>query len=185
MRVDLTNSVAVAGALTYIDSLIRLDVLVKVEDAPSTFTMVWQITYFLIVEEILFYTFHRLLHHQKLYRFHKTHHEYKNTVCLSFVYSSPLEHILNLMASGLAYKNISRFYPVHIYTVIIWIMYRVLEGMDGHSGYDFPWHVTHLIPFSAGGRYHSFHHSRNVGNFGGVLHIFDTLFGTNVEWRNI
>lgn len=57
--------------------------------------------------------------------------------------------------------------------------------MDGHSGYDFPWAITHLIPFSAGGNYHSFHHSKNVGNFGGALHFMDTFCGTNTYFRKL
>jgi len=86
------------------------------------------------------------------------------------------------VAFGLAYKLLSKYTPVHIFTVTIWLAYRLIESMDGHSGYDFPWTITHLFPFSAGGNYHSFHHSKNAGNYGGILHIFDTFFGTNYEY---
>ena len=77
---------------------------------------------------------------------------------------------------------LARIYPVHIFSVIIWLTFRVIESSDGHCGYDWPWALSHWLPFSAGGNYHFFHHSRNSGNYGAILHIMDTLSGTNNEY---
>ena len=122
------------------------------------------------------------MHHPLLYRFHKLHHEYKVTACLAIMHASPLEHFLNIISFGLPFKLVARVYPVHIYTVIVWLTFRTIESLDGHCGYDWPWAVTNLLPFSAGGNYHSFHHSKNSGNYGAMLHLLDTLFGTNKDY---
>jgi len=151
----------------------------KTEDFPSRLTIFWQFMFFLYMEELIFYTAHRLFHYPKLYFLHKTHHEYNVSIALTFVYNHPVDQLSNVIATGLAYKLLSEVYPVHIFTVIIWLNFRLIETMDGHCGYDWPWAIANWVPFSAGGRYHFFHHSNNVGNYGGIVHIFDTLLGTN------
>lgn len=154
----------------------------ETKDAPSTSTIVWQFFFFLLAEEIIFYIAHRSLHHPKLYFLHKKHHEYKATIAAAFVYSSEVEHITNVLAAGLSYTLLSRVYPVHIFTVIIWLTFRMIESEDGHCGYDWPWAISNWIPLSTGGNYHFFHHSKNAGNYGAILHIFDTLLDTNKEY---
>ena len=73
-------------------------------------------------------------------------------------------------------------YLVHVFTVIVWLVFRVIDSSDNHCGYDWPWAFGSLFPFSGGHGFHYFHHSRNVGNYGGMLHIFDTLGGTIDEY---
>ena len=128
---------------------------------------------------MIFYTAHRTLHNPNLYKFHKKHHEYNVPIALAYIYSGVIEHIANTVATGVTYTLLSRVYPVHIFTIIIWLVYRVTESMDGHCGYDWPWAVSNWVPFAAGGDYHFYHHSHNIGNYGGIVHIFDTLLGTN------
>lgn len=82
----------------------------------------------------------------------------------------------------MVYKILAEFYPVHIFTVIIWVSFRLVESMDGHCGYDWPWGISNWVPLCAGGDYHFFHHSNNVGNYGAIVHVFDTLCGTNKDY---
>jgi sterol desaturase/sphingolipid hydroxylase (fatty acid hydroxylase superfamily) len=42
--------------------------------------------------------------------------------------------------------------------------------------------LSNCLPFSGGSDEHYFHHSNNSGNYGAILHIFDTLANTNVEY---
>lgn len=168
--------------LLFVDAMIRIDIQMKIEDCPSSWTILWQFFFCLILEEVFFYVVHRSLHHPKLYFLHKKHHEYKATIASAFVYSSATEHLTNAMASGLFYTLLSRVYPVHIFTVIVWLTFRMIESEDGHSGYDWPWAISNWIPFSSGGNYHFFHHSKNVGNYGAIIHIFDTFLGTNKDY---
>ena len=60
--------------IIYFDSLVQFDVLMTSESCPDTWTMVWQFFFFLYMEELIFYTFHRLLHQKSLYSYHKQHH---------------------------------------------------------------------------------------------------------------
>ena len=185
IKTVLINAYVVGTVLLAVDSYIRLDIQFKTEDEPNTWTIVWQFFFFLLFEEITFYTFHRTLHHPKLYYLHKKHHEYKSTINLAYLYSGTVEHLGNVMTTGLSYTLLSRVCPVHIFTVIIWLTYRIIETEDGHCGYDWPWAISHWFPFSAGGKYHFFHHSKNAGNYGGILHLFDTIFDTNLDYRKI
>ena len=123
------------------------------------------------------------MHTPNFYWIHKEHHEYNVTTSLAPQYAHPIEHVIaNLVPVGLGWSLLSGFCEVHIFTVIIWITFRMLETLDGHCGYEWPWGQSQLIPFSAGSSYHYFHHKQNVGNYGSVLHIFDTLFDTNKDY---
>lgn len=71
---------------------------------------------------------------------------------------------------------------MHYFTYLIWILVRVAESMDGHSGYEFPWSPFRLIPFSASSTYHDFHHSNNIGNYSSFFTFWDTVFGNNTAF---
>ena len=166
-------------ALIYLDTMMRYDILMTLETSPDLWTMVWQFFFFLYMEELIFYTFHRVMHHPKLYFLHKQHHEYNVTTSLAIIHSGKVEQFTNVVTTGIAYSILSKYYPVHIFTVIIWLVFRFVESLDGHCGYDWPWAVSNWVPFTPGGKYHFFHHSNNVGNYGGIVHVFDTICGTN------
>lgn len=154
------------------------------ESIPEVKTMLWQMVLFLLVGEVSFYFIHSILHNPRFYWLHKLHHEYNVTIALAVQYAHPIEHILaNNVPAGLGYKLLSKVYPVHIFTIIIWLTFRLFETCDGHSGYDWPWGQSQLLPFSAGGPYHYFHHKQNTGNYGSVLHIVDTIFNTNKDYH--
>jgi sterol desaturase/sphingolipid hydroxylase (fatty acid hydroxylase superfamily) len=53
---------------------------------------------------------------------------------------------------------------------------------DGHSGYDFPFSPTKVLPYATTSVYHNYHHSMNIGNFGSTLRIWDNIFGTNLKY---
>ncbi len=86
------------------------------------------------------------------------------------------------MPAGLGFKMLAKVYPVHIVTITIWLLLRLIESSDGHCGYDWPWGQSQLLPFSAGGNYHYYHHSQNTGNYGAILSIVDTLYNTNLDY---
>lgn len=45
---------------------------------PSLGTIIWQIFFFMLVTDFIFYWSHRLLHHRLIYKhIHKKHHEFK------------------------------------------------------------------------------------------------------------
>lgn len=71
---------------------------------------------------------------------------------------------------------------LHYLTFIMWGVWRISEGYDGHCNYDFPWSPFRILPFSGSGDYHGFHHTHNVGNFGSLMFWQDTLTKQNVHY---
>ena len=47
---------------------------------------------------------------------------------------------------------------VHLTTILIWYIIRILETIGGHSGYDFPWSPFRIIPCSSSSEDHNYHH---------------------------
>jgi sterol desaturase/sphingolipid hydroxylase (fatty acid hydroxylase superfamily) len=150
-----------------------------VETFPDTWEILKQIFFFMLVEDFLFYWHHRMLHHPKIYPYiHKIHHEYNITVSISAEYAHPLEFILgNVLPANIGPKILGS--QVHFITYNLWIIVRLLESVDGHSGYEFSWSPYRLLPLSSSSSYHNFHHSHNVGNFGSLFTFWDSFCGTN------
>lgn len=128
---------------------------------------------------------HSSIHNPKIYWIHKTHHEFNTTIALASNYSHPIEFILVSIPTLLGYKLVHPFYPVHIFTLIIWLTYRIAETCDAHSGYEWPWAQAALFPMSGGSEYHNFHHSKNAGNYCGFFKFWDCVYNTNKDFVSI
>jgi len=62
----------------------------------------------------------------------------------------------------------------------------VWQTIESHSGYVVPFPLSPWsLPSALGGEQgrHEFHHSRNVGNFGGFFNWWDRLCGTDAEYE--
>ena len=64
----------------------------------------------------------------------------------------------------------------------MWISIRLIETVESHGGYDFPWAMTRVFPLSVSSKYHNYHHLKNVGNYGSFFIIWDSIFGTNTQY---
>ena len=63
-----------------------------------------------------------------------------------------------------------------------------IEFVDSHCGYDVPWNIFYpwsgIYPWGGGVRMHDYHHSHNLGTYGGGLFtIWDQLFHTDSDFR--
>jgi sterol desaturase/sphingolipid hydroxylase (fatty acid hydroxylase superfamily) len=154
---------------------LRLDA----ESYPSHFEIITQVIFFMLVEDFFFYWAHRLLHHPKLYpHIHKRHHEYVNSVSICAEYAHPIENVLaNMVPTSIGMILLGN--KVHYITWSMWLIIRVAETSDGHSGYEFSWSPFRLLPLSGSAKYHDFHHTNNLGNYGSFFIIWDTLMSTN------
>ena len=180
----LFNVLVVAFVVVLIDSSIDFKFVMDPAQEPPVTTMLWQFVVMFVAQEVGFYLVHRTVHHPSLYWIHKKHHNYYSTITLAAQYCHPLEQMMaNVVPTGIGYTLLSKVYPVHIYAVIIWLTFRMFETYDGHCGYDWPWSQAGILPFSAGGTYHSFHHSKNSGNYSAMLHILDTVLTTNDDFQ--
>merc|ERR1711920_941959 len=114
-----------------------------------------------------FYFAHRMLHSASLYaRFHKQHHEWKGTVSYAAENAHPVEQIL---ANIIPTFGGCLLVGAHPWTFAVWVVERLRESYENHSGYAFRIHpVLEFLnitnPTSAAE--HDFHHTHNSGNFG-------------------
>ena len=61
---------------------------------------------------------------------------------------------------------------------------RLIETVEGHGSYDFPWMISWPVPFSACSKYNNYHHMKNIGNYGSLFIMLDAVFGTNSYYYN-
>ena len=72
---------------------------------------------------------------------------------------------------------------------MVWVVYRIAESIDAHSGYEFPWSPFRLVPFSGiillnlvPASFHNYHHTHNVGNYATFFCFWDYIFGTSPRY---
>lgn len=62
---------------------------------PSVFTICRDLFISLMLNDILFYMFHRLLHHKSIYKYiHKQHHKFTVTIGIAAEFAHPVEDVL-------------------------------------------------------------------------------------------
>ena len=136
---------------------------------------------FLLLEDASFYWLHRALHTPFLYKhIHKLHHEYKQPNCWATEYTNVIEYTVVNGASAFLGGILLRS---HIWTIWAWLAIRTLEGLDGHSGYDFWFSPFRYFPFRPGASVHDYHHSNNVGNYGSFFTFWDSICGTDLAFK--
>lgn len=155
---------------------------------PSLKIMGAQIAFFFFMEDMWHYWFHRLFHYGWFYKnIHKQHHKYAAPFGFAAEYAHPVE----VMALGVGTVGFPVFYAyvakvanavtlpeLHLFTITCWIVLRLLQAVDSHSGYDFPWSLHHFVPFWAGARHHDLHHHYFIGNYASSFTWFDFCLDT-------
>lgn len=147
---------------------------------PSLWTMAYQIAIFFVMEDTWHYFSHRALHWGPLYKaIHKIHHQYSAPFGLAAEYASPIEvMILGFGTVGCPILWCAVSGDLHILTMYIWIVLRLFQAIDAHSGYEFPWSLHHFLPFWAGADHHDLHHEKFIGNFSSSFRWWDYLLDT-------
>lgn len=96
---------------------------------------------------------------------------------MATLYAEPIEfalgNIFPIFGGFLILKS-----KMHISTLGVWGLYRLVFASEEHSGFDFPWHLNKIIPFGTDSKHHDFHHAKNAGNYGEFTRFWDWLFGT-------
>ncbi len=102
------------------------------------------------------YFAHRALHWGPLYKhIHKLHHEFSAPFGIAAEYAHPAETLIlgfGFFLGPLAWVWATR--DLHVVTVAAWLALRLVQTVDSHCGYDFPWSLHHYLPFWAGAEFH-------------------------------
>jgi len=150
---------------------------------PKWTTIALQVAVFFVMEDTWHYWGHRLLHSRMLYRpIHKLHHKYQAPFGLTAEYAHPVEVAftgIGTVGSPILWVYLTN--NLHLVTVLIWIVMRLLQAVDSHSGYDFPWSLRHFLPFWSGAEHHDDHHKYFTGNFASSFRWWDYCLGTETQ----
>eukprot|EP01046_Picozoa_sp_COSAG06_P029134 COSAG06_NODE_2681_length_6459_cov_3.199528_3_plen_352_part_00 len=121
-----------------------------------------------LFNDVAFYWSHRALHHPSLYgRFHKQHHRYTGTIGFAAEHAHPVEQLLSNQIPTVGLCVLVGPHPLVFY---VWIMLRLLQTYETHSGVLLPWSQGEATAW------HDYHHSHNRGCFGAMW--LDQLCGT-------
>ncbi|MCO5558489.1 hypothetical protein L7F22_012073 [Adiantum nelumboides] len=114
---------------------------------PSWKVVAFQIASYFILEDFIFYWGHRILHTKWLYKhIHSVHHEYATPFGLTSEYAHPAE----ILFLGFATFFGPGITGPHLFTLWLWMILRVVETVEAHCGYDFPWSFSKLFPLYGG-----------------------------------
>jgi len=152
---------------------------------PDFKTMAPQVFLFFFFEDFFHFLAHQALHTGVLYKhIHKIHHNYSAPFGLAAEYAHPAE-VFILGAGTILGPLIYCFFTanLHIVSVYIWIVLRLFQAIDAHSGYDFPWSLHNILPFWSGAEHHDFHHMAFTNNFSTSFRWWDRIFGTDDKYR--
>jgi len=148
---------------------------------PSLKEILPQIVVFFMMEDFYFYWVHRFLHWGPMYKFiHKKHHDHAAPFGIAAEYAHPVESLMLGVGSLFGPMLLSR----HLFTLWAWLLVRVYQTVEAHSGYTFPWNPTRFIPFWGGAHFHDFHHETFVGNYSSTFTYMDRIFGTSKSYYN-
>lgn len=136
----------------------------------------------IVINDTLFYWGHRTMHHPSIYKYiHKQHHKFNKSIGIAAEYAHPLE---DLLCNTLPTIGGCLLMGSHVVTLWLWLFLRVVETVDTHSGYSWPFYPFHIIPFIQGGaERHDFHHSHNLGCYGSFTIFWDHVMGTDADFK--
>jgi methylsterol monooxygenase len=152
---------------------------------PAWKDTVLQVAFFFVYEDMFHFIAHQFLHWGPMYKhIHKIHHKYSAPFGLAAEYAHPAEVFIlgaGTITGPILYVLCTGNF--HIFTMYIWIVLRLFQAIDAHSGYDFPWSLQHILPFWAGADHHDFHHMAFVNNFSTSFRWCDYIMGTDNKYH--
>ncbi len=148
------------------------------ESLPTCFEVFWQICFFILCDDFVFYWVHRLAHVDWIYPWsHKWHHTFRTTITIAAEHSHPLDYFFSsVLATSSGSLILGQ--KTHLVTYMMWIVFRMCETVDGHCGYEFSFSPYRILPMGGSSEYHYFHHRLFKGNYSSLLICWDWICGT-------
>jgi len=151
----------------------------EVSEIPPWSTIIFQIIISFLIMDFLFYCVHRALHNPVLYNnIHIKHHQFVHTIGFAAEYAHPVEQVF---ANAFTTMIGPMILGSHLFTLLVFMFIRILETIDAHCGYKFPFSPFEWIPVLGGVERHDYHHSHACDNFG-IFVFWDTLFRTDKSY---
>eukprot|EP00762_Andalucia_godoyi_P003106 ANDGO_01007.mRNA.1 Methylsterol monooxygenase 2-2 len=148
---------------------------------PSWTEVCVRLLVYLVVEDLWVYVGHRILHWPRFYvKIHKLHHDFEQPFGMVSSYAHPIEFIF--LGTG-TFLGPLLLGGDHFTTIWLWALVRQVEAIDVHCGYDFPWSLSHWLPFYCGPEFHDFHHFSRAGNFATTFTWCDSWFRSDTDYR--
>ena len=97
-----------------LDSQLNFKTVMDPAKTPSLWQFLPQYLIMLFFEDLTFFVGHWMMHHPKLYRFHKVHHEYTTTVSLAGLHIQFFDLLLSQSLSSFIVMKMGAMYaPLH------------------------------------------------------------------------
>jgi sterol desaturase/sphingolipid hydroxylase (fatty acid hydroxylase superfamily) len=155
--------------------LVQLGFSVSLDKLPGIVSVVGQLIFFLLCEDLSHYWIHRWLHTDWAYKnIHYLHHEFTAPTSLAASYAHPLE----IIAEGIGTFSGPLLVRPHFLVLFLWVNLRQVAALETHSGYDFPFSPNNLLSFFGGADLHDYHHRTYNGAYASNFIWWDQLFGT-------
>ncbi len=173
------NLATTAIVLTYLSGVLVKHGFIETNHSPAAWYIILiEFALYFFIFDLYFYTVHRLLHTEPLYRwFHKTHHVSVQPNPLSSSSMTPVEGI----AEGLIIPIFLAVFTVHEQSTYLILPLATVMGLYVHSGYDFMpgwWYKRWYSKWMQSPIFHDQHHQYFSCNYGGFTTIWDRAFKT-------
>ncbi|KAK2116598.1 Fatty acid hydroxylase domain-containing protein 2 [Saguinus oedipus] len=141
-------------------------------ELPTFHWFLLELAIFTLIEEVLFYYSHRLLHHPTFYKkIHKKHHEWTAPIGIISLYAHPIEHVVSNMLPAIVGPLVM---GSHLSSITTWFSLALIITTISHCGYH--------LPFLPSPEFHDYHH-RKFNQCYGVLGVLDHLHGTDTMFK--
>uniref|UniRef100_A0A8C6CR17 Fatty acid hydroxylase domain containing 2 n=1 Tax=Moschus moschiferus TaxID=68415 RepID=A0A8C6CR17_MOSMO len=138
-------------------------------ELPTFQWFLLELVVFTLIEEVLFYHSHQLLHHPKLNRkIHKKHDEWTVPIAATCLSVHPIEHMINMLRAILCPLVMGS----HLSSITMCISLALISTMISHCGYH--------LPFLPSPEFHDYHHQKVDY---GTLGMLDYLHGTHTVFK--